>query len=229
MCMRATLPSAEARSSVPSAVKEAPTAGVLVRTSPAGSHGATSWLPWDRSVTVDSPEKTTAAWSAAFPDWRPSASVPVKGFPMSLMGSFAPGKGWQRQRPFEGPLPGHSRVAPFAVATRSPPSSHAAAITGPEPATPSRENGVSSVGTSAAPPAAFAVTMAPRPCFESAMATGASSPPPLPGARQASTRGSKRGGHCTPARAGAPAANFGAVSAAAATSWELLSWPPAIS
>mmetsp|Transcript_38442 Transcript_38442/g.104117 ORF Transcript_38442/g.104117 Transcript_38442/m.104117 type:complete len:286 (-) Transcript_38442:1656-2513(-) len=178
----------------------------VVRTSPAGSHGAISRELRESTVMVEPPGWTIAARSPSCLGCRLMAAAPVKCLPPRPMGSFAPCTGWQRQRPLAGPLPGHSMVAPVAEVRRRPSSSQAAAMSGPAPVTPSKANCRSSAGA----PEALIFTTAPRPWRERVMATLSSSPWTLAGPH-ASTRGSKNAGHCTVARLGAEAVRSAAV------------------
>mmetsp|Transcript_6122 Transcript_6122/g.19046 ORF Transcript_6122/g.19046 Transcript_6122/m.19046 type:complete len:400 (+) Transcript_6122:400-1599(+) len=232
-CISATEPSGAASSSESSAAKDKALAGPLMRTSPAGSHGAASRPAREKTAKLDSPGKATAARSTACFGWRPSASAPAKGRPARLMGSLAPASCRQRQRPSEGPRPGHSIVTPAAAVRRSPAVSQEAATKGPKAATPSSTNGL----TSARPWAlltAAGITKAPRPWRDNVIAAGMPAsawPPACPHAR---IRGSKSAGHCTSRRVGdaaSGAVNDGAPGTGAEGATEKLPalWPLASS
>mmetsp|Transcript_25582 Transcript_25582/g.59531 ORF Transcript_25582/g.59531 Transcript_25582/m.59531 type:complete len:206 (+) Transcript_25582:449-1066(+) len=125
------------------------------------------------------------------------------------MGSFAPTKGLQGQRPCDGTWPGHSMVTPEAEASNRPAASHEAATSGPRAAMPSNAN---CVRLGAALPASADRTT-PRPCRDKATVLR----PPSRSGPHASSLGSKSAGHWTSARTGAraPANTAGATAGAA--------------
>merc|ERR1712217_499672 len=99
-----TAPAVEVKSNVPSVAKEAFVTSTGRRAAPAGNQGAFFCSVREKKVTVVSPGNITAARNAgnfaefAFLARRVMATVPVKGFPPSQIGSFATCGGKHCQR-----------------------------------------------------------------------------------------------------------------------------------